>query len=134
VAEILVMARDNVSSDPIKNSQLYKRGQVVCVQPDGHPWAAGELDTSVFNIIKLPGVPVEDLRDLCETKMVTQYDTVTGKSQVVMKNRRKVKLNFSKLPAKAKEAIQQKAIPAITKGQLNAAKVAVETMMSDKKE
>jgi len=127
------MARDNTSPDPIKNNQLYKKGQVVCIQADGHPWARGELDTSVFNIIKLPGVPVEDLRDLCETKMVTKYDSKTGASSVTMENRRKVKLDFSRLPVKAQKALQTKAIPAITKGQLNAAKVAVITMMAGEK-
>lgn len=64
MAEILLKARDHVSSDPSLNKQLYKRGDIVCIQPDNHPWTPTERDRKLFCIIHVPRVKPAALQDL----------------------------------------------------------------------
>jgi len=42
MAELLVRLKNNTHSDPVKDRMCYKRGDVVLVMPDGHPWGNSE--------------------------------------------------------------------------------------------
>lgn len=65
MCELLVKAVDAHHPNPaIDLAGSYKRGDVVVIMPDGHQWGTGELDTSVFAIIKKPGVSVESIRHM----------------------------------------------------------------------
>lgn len=58
MAELLVKASDATNPDPAKDQRgCYKRGDVVCVRPDGHEW--GRLEgLPRFVVVKVPGVSV----------------------------------------------------------------------------
>lgn len=59
MARLLVKAVDYTHPDPDKDRRAaYKRGDVVCVMPDGHQWGAAEGPPK-FAQIDLAG-PVED--------------------------------------------------------------------------
>lgn len=40
---------------------VFKKGDVVTVKPDGHPWGSDEENSDLFRIVKLPGVPEDEL-------------------------------------------------------------------------
>jgi len=65
MAEILVRLKNNTHSDPIKDRMCYKRGDVVVVMPDGHPWGSSEglpdfaviqTDTTLAQIVKFTDI------------------------------------------------------------------------------
>lgn len=57
MCELLVRVVDKTNpDDPYLDAQLTKRGDVICVQPDGWPWGTEELKNPDWRIIKLPGV------------------------------------------------------------------------------
>lgn len=56
------MVLDKVNQEDFYNNvRLPKRGDVICVVPDGWPWGTRDLSEPHWRILKLPGVPVEDL-------------------------------------------------------------------------
>ena len=58
---LLIKAVDANHSDPIIDRRgCYKKDDVVVVMPDGHNWGLGELDTAVFYIVDMLGVPVSN--------------------------------------------------------------------------
>ena len=59
MAEFLIMNRTNGSGEG-----HYRKGDIVIVREDGHPWGTQELDTNVFLVVKVPGVPAEKLEYL----------------------------------------------------------------------
>ena len=59
MCELLILALNKVSPDPYRDSKLYKRGDVICVQPDGWLWGKQELANPLFRIVKVPGVSLE---------------------------------------------------------------------------
>ena len=62
MAEALVVAQDATHPDPIIDlAGCYKRGDIVLVKPDGHPWGALER-LPTFWIVKVPGATVEQLQ------------------------------------------------------------------------
>lgn len=55
MAELLVRAVDKVHpTDPVKNLQLTKRGDVIAVQPNGWNWGTQELANPEWRIIHAP--------------------------------------------------------------------------------
>jgi len=42
MAELLIRLKNNTNPDPVKDRMCYKRGDVVVVMPDGHPWGNSE--------------------------------------------------------------------------------------------
>lgn len=88
MAELLVITDDKQSDRGV----TWKRGEVVTVQADGHPWGRAEsLETWVaegrdarsfpgnFTVVKLPGVPVGRLEGLIEThKELVEVETPQG--------------------------------------------------------
>jgi len=64
MAELLVRIADKVNEDFYLNLQCTKRGDVIVVCPDGWPWGREEVNAPHWTIIKLPGVPVEEVEHL----------------------------------------------------------------------
>jgi len=65
MCELLVKAIDATHPDPVINlAGCYKRGDVVSIKADNFSWGSGELDKTVFEIVKMPGVPVADMQYL----------------------------------------------------------------------
>lgn len=58
MCELLVLSVNKVNADPYLDAKQYKRGDVVCVKPDGWGWGRQELANPLFRIIKVPGVSV----------------------------------------------------------------------------
>lgn len=62
MAEICIMIVNRVNDDPKVDAQCFKRGDVVEVLPDGSDWGSSVRKLSIFRIIKLPNVSVEEAR------------------------------------------------------------------------
>ena len=64
MAEFLIKAVDAEHPDQEKSRRgCYKRGDVVCVRPDGHPWGAKE-GLPRFVRVRVPGLEVAVVRAL----------------------------------------------------------------------
>lgn len=62
MCEMLVMRQDKVSNEsPHLDAQCYKRGDVIVIMEDGHPWSAEERDHPRWVLVFLPGVPREKM-------------------------------------------------------------------------
>lgn len=76
MAEILVKAVDAVHPDPAKDARgCYKRGDPVCVMPDGHPWGRAET-LPTFWVVRVPGATVDQLRQYVEALTAADGETV----------------------------------------------------------
>jgi len=64
--EILVRVKDRVDpdGDRIKTSRLFQRGDVITVQPDGHPWSPRELTNPHWRILVVLDMTVKDKQSL----------------------------------------------------------------------
>jgi len=62
MAELLVMAQD----PPIPHPRAFTKGMVVDIKDDGHRWGTEEKPP-LFRVIKVPGVPKEDLQFLLDS-------------------------------------------------------------------
>lgn len=87
MAEILIRAADSLHPDPAVDARgSYKRGDPVCVMPDGHPWGTAERDPARFYIIEIPGVAVSTLAKYLEPVWGTP-DPVTGERLRIRRRR-----------------------------------------------
>jgi len=62
MAELLVMAQD----PPVPHPRAFTKGMVVDIKDDGHIWGTEERPP-LFRVIKIPGVPKEDLQFLLDS-------------------------------------------------------------------
>ena len=62
MAELLVMAHD----PPVPHPRAFTKGMVVDIKNDGHSWGREEKPP-LFRVIKVPGVPKEDLQFLLDS-------------------------------------------------------------------
>lgn len=116
MAELLVMARDRTSADPEKDRRgCYKRGYVVLIREDGNLWG-GDEGLPNFVVIKLPGVPREELIDLTEEQ--DEDDSGVLRQSEGIHRRRRWKLFLDNLPAAAKAKLAETGELTITKRQL----------------
>lgn len=98
MAELLVMAKNNTHEDPeVDRSGCYKRGYVVNVMPDKHPWGKKEC-LPKFVVIKIPGVPVEKVRKYIDMEM---HAIIPDK----IYRRRAWQIRWDDLPAGAKSKL-----------------------------
>jgi len=59
---MLVRLVDKVNeADAALNAQLTKRGDVISIQVDGFAWSDHERNSGTWTIVKVPGVPIDDL-------------------------------------------------------------------------
>ena len=62
MAEMIVMAIDKVNAEsPYLDAQCYKRGDVIAIKEDGHPWSDEERNHPRWKIVKIPGVAASRL-------------------------------------------------------------------------
>jgi len=73
MAELLVRLKNNTHSDPIKDRMCYKRGDVVLVMPNGHPWGISE-GLPDFAIIKTDRT-VAQMEKFCLVHEVSKIET-----------------------------------------------------------
>jgi hypothetical protein len=71
MAELLIKAIDMTHPDPEKDKGCYKRGDIVDVRPDGHPWGKEEGPPK-FYIVKVPDAKPEDIKHLQESETETK--------------------------------------------------------------
>lgn len=86
--ELLVRIIDKEQPDETKRELVSKRGDVIAVCPDGHPWTETERTVDFWRIIRTP-----ILMTHAET-MLDQKIQLNGK----LKRRREYSIDFSKLP------------------------------------
>lgn len=59
MAELLVRVVDKVNpNDPYLDAKCTKRGDVICVQPDGWVWGREEQTNPEWRIVRVPGLSV----------------------------------------------------------------------------
>lgn len=61
MAEMLVRIVDKINPDPKLDLLCRKRGDVVCIMPDGHGWSEAEITNPEWTIVKFPGVSRDKL-------------------------------------------------------------------------
>lgn len=67
MAELLVRVVDKVHpTDPDKNLQCTKKGDVIWICPDGWNWGREELANPEWRIMKMPGVDPATLWDMLD--------------------------------------------------------------------
>jgi len=66
--ELIVRVVDKVHpTDPVKNAQLTKRGDVIAIRPDGWNWGTQELSNPEWRIIHAPDLAQQDEDQLLES-------------------------------------------------------------------
>ncbi len=71
MAEIIVCANRS-APPPGKESGWWRTGDPVLVRPDGFGWGREELNPAKFEILKLPGLPVQAVERFLEAGTRTQ--------------------------------------------------------------
>jgi hypothetical protein len=112
MAEILVKAQNLLLNDGMDHER-YQRGYPVVVMEDGHRWGREET-LPKFIVIKIPGVPAENLR-----KYMSEWIDNSDPERPRRVNRRLWKLRWDDLPQRAKNRLAEgvlviKAIPSYT--------------------
>jgi hypothetical protein len=115
MAELLVKAVDAVHRDPIKDRACYKRGDIVDVRPDGHPWGREEGPPK-FTIVKMPGVPAKDLAYLIQPQMESM--ALEGDGAMVLRREWRMNLDDEDLPKKIRDKTDAKEPVSVTKSEL----------------
>lgn len=59
MAELLVMTSDHTNLDQVLDAKLHKRGDVIAIGEDGHPWGVKELSLPIFRVVKIAGEPAD---------------------------------------------------------------------------
>lgn len=93
MCEILLRLTDKVNSNPILDSRLTKRGDVIAVQEDGWPWGDGEISSGEYVVIKLPNVTVSQASPFVSPEL-----EVDPKNPSPVLQRRGFKLNIASIP------------------------------------
>jgi hypothetical protein len=74
MAEFLLELKDKTNAaEPVKNNQLYRRGDVIVIMPDGHPWSVIEKEALEWRILQAPGDP-EAFVSLVQSEINTRAD------------------------------------------------------------
>jgi len=95
MAELLIRTVDKTHSDPVKSlAGCFKRGDIICIQDDGHGWSEAERNADDRTILKIPKVEKNTLGSY----MLPVYDEdpdVNPDATVVIQ--RKYKINLDSL-------------------------------------
>lgn len=98
MAELLVRARDKVSSDPRQDAALTKMYDVIVVVPDGWAWSHLELSSPDWRIIKLPRISHE-LLDALEASEPGDPQVKT----MLLRRKRRLKLSHIDIPESVRD-------------------------------
>lgn len=102
MAQILVKAVDATHADSEKDRRgCYKRGMPVVVMPDSHTWGLEER-LPKFVVIKIPGVPVDKVKQYIEPQ---REDTPDERGQYRTYRRRLWKFRIDDMPAAARNKL-----------------------------
>lgn len=102
VAEILIKAAEVPHFNPNAiHPGWYRPGDPVVVFEDGHPWGAEERRPT-FYVFKMPGVPVEVLKDILLEEI---WDRTDPENPSLLLRRRR-RLAQSKIPASILNALR----------------------------
>jgi len=65
MCELLIKTVDATHPDPkIDSSSCFKKNDVIAVKEDGFSWGASERNSSIFSIVKMPGIPASQMEYL----------------------------------------------------------------------
>ena len=115
MAEFLIRARDGATTgDATRDARdVYRRGDVVVIAPDGHPWGREEHPATAtgrpFVIVKVPGLTVEQARRFAALDTIT--DPVTGRP--VMRRRRRWRVEADALPLTVLRTLQGEGVVSV---------------------
>lgn len=104
MAELLVRVVDKVNrDDPYLDAKCLKRGDVVCVCPDGWKWSPAELKNPDWRVLHMPGLSVEK----AEVFLGPEIDEDPKNPSKMLRRRAfKIDLDSTLLPAGVKQATQ----------------------------
>jgi hypothetical protein len=75
MAELMICIQDRANeAERVKSNQLYQRGDVIVIVPDGHPWSEIERTKADWRIVSIPGVDPEALTSLVTPEQPTRVD------------------------------------------------------------
>jgi hypothetical protein len=120
VAELLIKARDASHDDPETDRRgCYKRGDVVTVQDDGHPWGRKE-GLPNFIILRIPGAAralaerlADEQDDDDSGTLLQDADGMRGRHR-----RRRWRIDIDDLPAAVRTALMTTGAAPITRVQI----------------
>lgn len=99
MAELLIRVKDKTNADdPDADRLCSKRGDVVVVCPDGHPWSEAERTAPYWRIVKLPGIDPADLDELIRPE-IDDTPPEPGQPPMRLLRRRAAALDLDALPA-----------------------------------
>ena len=111
MAEILIKAKDFVNPDPELDKFAYKRGHVVCVMPDGHPWGKKECLPD-FVVLKVPDMTIEEAQVYLEEKNVNPR---TEQQKSIARRSMKLDIDHTSLSKTAKNSLKNKGVVNLTR-------------------
>ena len=119
MAEFLIAARDLPS--------LYRRGDPITVQADGHRWGTAEILGDEFYVVKVPSVTVDEARPLVRA---LYEDAVAGDPELdapdpedrrIKRHKRGTRLVIDLLPVPKRSELTALGFTTLTRGQAIAA-------------
>lgn len=113
MCEILIKAKDFINPDPELDKFSYKRGYVVCVMPDGHPWGSKERPP-LFAVLKVPGLTVEEAQQYLQEKLESPK---TENQKSVGRRIYKLDVDSTLLPLAKRNSIKNTGVVSLTKAQ-----------------
>lgn len=112
MAELLVRTVDNINPDAEMDYLSSKRGDVIVVMPDGWQWSKAEAKSSIWEIVKAPGVSVFD----ANVFLGPEINTDDTNPQIKLRSRA-VSLDLDRLPKNKKLTLKTFLALKVTKTQ-----------------
>lgn len=107
MAELLIRVKDKHNpDDPAADLLCTKRGDVIVVCADGHPWSERERTSVEWRILMLPGIDPADLADLTRPEM--EDVQTAGLPPTRMVRARMYALDLAALPAAVRAWLDDK--------------------------
>jgi len=106
MCELLIKAVNVVNADADKDRRgCYKRGMVVVIMPDGHPWGAQE-GLPKFAVIKIPNITVGQATKYTQPHVIQDGFEADGTTpRMVVYRRRNWIIRWDDLPAAAQNKL-----------------------------
>lgn len=114
MAEILIKSIDAVHSNPEKDKGCYKRGDIVDVRPDGHPWGREE-GLPKFVIVKIPGL---DPATVMHLMSMNEDRTDPERPMLLARRLWRVLVDSESLPSSIKNALKNTGQVTVTLAQI----------------
>lgn len=102
MAEFLIKAVSATHADAVKDARgSYKRGDVVVVMPDGHPWGSSERLPKCV-VVKIPSLSVAQAQQFVESESVIDVFTAAR----VITRRRRWRVRVDDVPLAIRNALR----------------------------